>query len=83
MVVGPLKSNLKMTVRADCAVPACRPLLFIKALASLVATGREVGRKSDFGQMSTTLPLPGCQHLKQSKLPCVPSSNLACLLAFE
>ena len=57
MLVGPSMANFKMTVRDNCAISAWNPLLlFIKALASLVATGGEVGRKSAFGQMSTTLP---------------------------
>ena len=39
--VRPLVTNLKMTVRADCAVSACSPLLLsIKSLAPLVVNGR-------------------------------------------
>ena len=40
-LVRPPMTNLKMTVRADCAVSACSPLLLsIKALAPLVVNGR-------------------------------------------
>ena len=48
MLVRPLMTNLKMTVRADCTVSAYNPfLLFVKALASLDASaGDEVGEVS-------------------------------------
>ena len=78
MLVRPPMTNLKMTVRADCAVFAWGPLLFsIKALAHWLPVG--VG-ESAFGQTSATLPLQlSTSEMKQTFL----STNLACLLAFE
>ena len=39
LLLRPLMTNLKMTVRADCAISVCSPLLLsIKALAPLLAS---------------------------------------------
>ena len=57
MLVRPLKTNLKMTDRDDCAVSACslplsplHPPCFLpmKALVPLVASGRGIGRWTGF-----------------------------------
>ena len=63
MLVRPPMRNLKMTVRADCAVSARSPLslsikFFIPCLLVCVCQGGELA----FGQMSD-LPR-SCQHLK-------------------
>ena len=59
-LVRPPVTNLKMIVRADCAVSACSPLpQSIKALAPLVVSGGG----TTFGQTSV-LPHPRCQHPK-------------------
>ena len=69
-LVRPLMTNLKVTVRADCAVSACsRLLLSIKALAPLAASAGGVG----------LCPQLLASEIKQTFL----STNLSCLLAFE
>ena len=69
-LVRPLMTNLKVTVRADCAVSACsRLLLSIKALAPLAASAGGVG----------LCPQLLASEIKQTLL----SSNLAYLLASE
>ena len=78
MQVRPPVTNLKMTVTADCPVPACSPLLLsIKPLAQLVTGG---SWESAFGQTSA-LPCPQlpASEIKQTFL----STSLGCLLAFE
>ena len=92
MLVRPLMTNLKLTVRDDYAVCACsNPSHHHSVFRSsphplLVGGGGVVGRggwsrgESAFGQMSVTLPDSSCQHVnKQTFL----STNLACLSAFE
>ena len=60
-LVRPLMTNLKMTVGAGCAVSARSPLLSIKALAPLVASGEELV----FGQIAIRIrPVYSCWHLK-------------------
>ena len=79
MLVRPVMTNLKMTVRNDCTVSACRlpptPTLSINALTSVC-------------QGQGSWPLDRCMppapkllgsEIKQTFL----STNLACLLAFE
>ena len=68
-----------MTLRDDCAVSACNllPRSVCKCSHPLLVGGRG---KSAFGQMSTTLsPQLRASETKQT----FPSTNLACLLAFE
>jgi len=79
MLVRPLMTNLKMTVRDDCAVSAYshRPPLSIKALTPFSWRG---SGELAFGQMSATLPqqLPESE-IKQTFL----STILAYLFSFE
>ena len=77
MLVRPLVTNFKMTVRADCAVSACSSLpLSIKALAPWLSGG-----KSAFEQVSAS---PSPAELLASKIKQIfISTNLASLLAFE
>ena len=42
-LVRPPTTNLKMTVRADCAVSACSPLTVCKSSCPLIVTGGGVG----------------------------------------
>ena len=66
-------TNLKMTVRADCAVSVCSPpLLSIKALAPLVAI-RGGGSPPPFGQTSAILPPPQMPASEISKLSFPPA----------
>ena len=76
MLVRSLMTNLKMTVRADHAVFICSPLLlFIKALAPLVATVcGGIGLWTD-----VCLPKLVASEIKQTFF----STNLGCLLAFK
>ena len=63
MLVRPPWTNLKMTLRADCAVSVCSslPTLSIKALAPQIASGgRGVGLWTD----ARHPPPLSCQHLK-------------------
>ena len=53
MLVKPLMTNLKMTIRDDCAVLLVTPILSIKALIPCLSG---VGGELAFGQMSTMLP---------------------------
>ena len=74
MLVRPLMTNLKMTVRDNYAVPACNslsPTLSVKALTPCL---------SAFGHIVHHPLLPvGASEVKQAFL----STNLACLLAFD
>ena len=56
-------TSFRMTVRADCAVSACRPSLVYKAPAPDCQWG-----ESAFGQMSTLLP-PGAGIQKKANFP--------------
>ena len=64
-------TNLKMTVRADCAVSACSPLpLSMKAVVYRLSVGGDASLQTG---VHLLLPLspnphPGCWHPKQSKL---------------
>ena len=79
-------TNLKMTVRADCAISACNPLQTVyKSFCPLVAVmgvvGAGGGRREAVGLWTDICPplqLPASE-IKQIFL----STNLACLLAFE
>ena len=76
MLVRPPMTNLKMTVRADCAVPAYGPLLLsITPFAPLVASWEELA----FEKMPALLPELLASEIKQTFL----STNLAHLLTFE
>ena len=79
MLVRPLMTSLKMTVRDDCAVSACSsptPTLSIKALAPLVAVGWGVGVSlwTDVCHPPSK-PSLVASEIKQTFL----STNLACL----
>ena len=65
-LVRPPMTNLKMTVRADCVVSVCRPLLQPrKTLSPLVVSRGWVG-ESAFGRMSI-LPFPhNCRHMNKA-----------------
>ena len=79
MLVRPLMTHLKITVRDKCTVSVYSPppLLYIKVLAPLVAGE---GGELAFGQMSVTFPYQMlASEIKQTFL----STNLACLVAFE
>ena len=70
MLVRPPMTNLKMTVRADCAVPAYGPLLLsITPFAPLVASWEELA----FEKMPALLPELLASEIKQTFL----STNLA------
>ena len=76
MLVRPPMTNVKMTVRADCAVSACSPLLLsIKALAHWLP----VGRVSLWTDVCPPPPQLLAPEIKQISL----STNLTCLLAFQ
>ena len=77
MLVKPLMTNLKMTIRDDCAVLLVTPILSIKALIPCLSG---VGGELAFGQMSTMLPP---QLLASEIKQPFPSTDLACLLASE
>ena len=92
MLVRPLMTNLKMTLRDDCATSAHRPPpastpnptphppppVYKSSHPLLVGEGRE----SAFGHKSTTLPA-NCQHLKWSKLSFPPTWPVCWLLSGE
>ena len=68
-------SNRKVNVRVEYAVSARSPLLSMKALTTIVASGGELA----LGQTFILPPrLPACE-IKKSFL----ATNLACFLAFE
>ena len=79
-LVKPLMTNFKMTVGADHAVSACRPLPQpIKALAPWLSVG-------GFGlwtRVPCSPPIPSCWHLKLSKLSCPSAWLLYWLLSGE
>ena len=78
MLVRPSVTNLKMTVRADCAASTCSPLLLsVKAPAPLMASGGGGGGESAFGQMSALPSQLPASEIKETFLP----TNLDCLLA--
>ena len=73
-LVRPLMTNVKMTVRADCAVS------FIYKSSCPTASGGQGEVAQWIGLWTDICPLPACFiSNKQTFL----SSNLACLLAFE
>ena len=77
MLVRPPMTNLKMTVRADCAVFAWGPLLFsIKALAHWLPVRGGVSLWTD---VCPPRPQLLASKIKQIFL----STNLACLLVFQ
>ena len=80
MVVRPLMTNLKMTVRDDCTVSACSPPppthSVCKSSHPLFVRGGEVCLCTDVFNPSLQLL---ASEIKQTSL----SNNLACLLAFE
>ena len=79
-LVRPPMTNLKMTVRADCAISPCSPfLLSIKTLAPLVASVERVGLWTDTHTPLHPHPQLLASEIKQTFL----SSNLAYLLASE
>ena len=83
MLVRPLMTSLKITIRDDCAVSACSsPLPTVYKCPHPLLVGRE-GEESAFGQTPTTLshahPQLQASEIKQTFL----STNLAYLLAFE
>ena len=76
MPIRPPMTNVKMTVRADCAVSACSPLpASIKALAHWLSVGG-VGLWTGLCPSPARLP---ASEIKQTSLP----TNLASLLALE
>ena len=73
-LVRPPVTNLKMTVREDCAISACSPLLLsIKVLAPLVASGSGVSLWTDV--------CSPCQLLASERKQIFLSTMLAYLLA--
>ena len=71
-LVRPLMTSLKMTVRAYCAVSACRPLfLSIKALAPLVASASGGGRHP-LDRWPTSLPAPVASIQNKGNFPFPP-----------
>ena len=80
MLVRPPWTNLKMTLRADCAVSVCNslPTLSIEALAPLVASGSGGSWPLNRCLTPSSSQLPASE-VKQTSL----SPILACLLAFE
>ena len=80
MLVRPPRTNLKMTLRADCAVSVCSslPTLSIKGLAPLVASGGGGSWPLDRCLTPSSSQLPASEVKQTSS-----SASLACLLAFE
>ena len=68
-------SNRKVNVRVEYAVSARSPLLSMKALTTIVASGGELA----LGQTFILLPRLPASEIKKSFL----ATNLACFLAFE
>ena len=78
MPVTPQMTNLKMTVRDDCAVDACSPLpTLYKSSHPLLLRGGGVSLWTDVCHP------PPCQLLASEIKQTFLSTNLACLLAFE
>ena len=78
MLLRPPMVSVKLIVRADCAVSACRTfLLSIKALAPLTVSDGRVG-------LWTNVHLPTAPHLPPSDIKqTFLFTNLACLLDFQ
>ena len=68
-------SNRKVNVRVEYAVSARSPLLSMKALTTIVASGGELA----LGQTFILPPWLPASEIEQSFL----ATNLACFLAFE